>query len=119
VPELAAAAGVTTIVSAAKNLAAIAATPIQMKSQSTEGSSEEKKQNTSIENKDPAPREQAKSAFNREAGNHPRKIIRERPGGTSNRIKGVGAGNATYRPKGNGRYSVTPQSGNKKKVEHF
>ena len=61
----------------------------------------------------------AKEAFKREAGDHPRKIIRDLRQGGTGRIKGVGAGKASYRPKGQGRYSVTPQSGKAKMTEHF
>jgi hypothetical protein len=55
----------------------------------------------------------AKDAFNNEAGNLERRIIRDR---TTGQIKGVGAGNASYRPKGGGSYSVTGQNGI---VQHF
>ncbi len=61
----------------------------------------------------------AKEAFNREAGDTPRRVIRNNREGGTGRITGVGAGRASYRPKGKGRYSVTPRSGKAKKVEHF
>ncbi len=61
-------------------------------------------------------KEAAKEAFRGEAGDLPKKILRDR--NTGKKV-GVGAGKASYRPKGNGEYSVTPQSGKASKVQHF
>ncbi|MDQ1637573.1 MAG: hypothetical protein QOF62_912 [Pyrinomonadaceae bacterium] len=61
-------------------------------------------------------RKAAKEAFNREAGSNSRKPIRDRNTG---KLKGVGAGKASYRPKGRDRYSVTPKSGKAKDTLHF
>jgi hypothetical protein len=55
-----------------------------------------------------AARQAAKEAFRREAAGFERRVLRDR---NTNRIKGVGAGDATYRPKLDGRYSVDPQYG--------
>jgi hypothetical protein len=57
----------------------------------------------------------AKEAFGREAAGFERRVMRDR---NTDRIKGVGAGNATYRPKLDGRYSVDPQYGRRGPV-HF
>jgi len=63
-----------------------------------------------------AAKQAAKQAFKKEAGDATKKVIRDR---TTDKIKGVGAGNATYRPKPDGSYSVTPQSGNAADTQHF
>jgi hypothetical protein len=65
-----------------------------------------------------AAKQAAKEVFRKEAGDLPRRVIRDR---TTNRIKGVGVegGKATYRPKGGGNYSVEPKTGPGRDTLHF
>ena len=66
-----------------------------------------------------AAKQAAKEAFRKEAGDLPKRILRDSRAGGTGRIKGVGAGKASYRPKLDGSYSVTRQSGRAKDTLHF
>lgn len=63
-----------------------------------------------------AARNAAKATFRREAGTEPLRVLRDR---NSGRVVGVGAGKASYRPKADGSYSVTPQSGRSRDTMHY
>ena len=55
-----------------------------------------------------AAKKAAKELFAKESKDLPKRVLRDRNTG---RIKGVGAGDASYRPKPDGSYSVTHQNG--------
>ncbi len=61
-------------------------------------------------------RKAAKEFFRKEVAGNPLKVIRDRNTG---RIVGVSDGRASYRPKGDGSYSVTPQTGRSRDTQHY